>query len=296
MFTFTPTSRLHAAACPPARGRVARILRRPSPRLPRSAPTRHPNEGRSFLAEPLTRARAKDDEHNSKTAERAPMARVPARAAAGDEGTRTTRRSACFGLVGMSSSIIVSGVIVGSPLPARAANDAVLAALQKKQTSDQMEGGAVQTRLNVALDELRRAQTLASVGEYADARAMLRKGALEKTRTDLRQVASYLRVQRPTFDQFEGLAVTGGLDAFDNAMRAVQQGVTEVTQRDVDVNARAAVSALEEVCYLLGKDTTYEKMKQRLEGGEEKSLENAARRDFLAEERAALADARIGAE
>jgi hypothetical protein len=50
------------------------------------------------------------------------------------------------------------------------------------------------------------------------------------------------------------------------------------------------------VCYLLGKDTTYEKMKQRLEGGEEKSLENAARRDFLAEERAALADARIGAE
>jgi hypothetical protein len=47
-----------------------------------------------------------------------------------------------------------------------------------------MEGGAVQTRLNVALDELRRAQTLASVGEYADARAMLRKGALEKTRTD----------------------------------------------------------------------------------------------------------------
>jgi hypothetical protein len=220
------------------------------------------------------------------------MARVPARAAAGDEGTRTTRRSACFGLVGMCAS----SIIVGSPLPARAANDAVLAALQKKQTSDQMEGGAVQTRLNVALDELRRAQTLASVGEYADARAMLRKGALEKTRTDLRQVASYLRVQRPTFDQFEGLAVTGGLDAFDNAMRAVQQGVTEVTQRDVDVNARAAVSALEEVCYLLGKYTTYEKMKQRLEGGEEKSLENAARRDFLAEERAALADARIGAE
>ena len=221
----------------------------------------------------------------------------PARAAAGDEGTRTTRRSACFGLVGMcASSIIVSGVIVGSPLPARAANDAVLAALQKKQTSDQMEGGAVQTRLNVALDELRRAQTLASVGEYADARAMLRKGALEKTRTDLRLVASYLRVQRPTFDQFEGLAVTGGLDAFDNAMRAVQQGVTEVTKRDVDVNAKAAVSALEEVCYLLGKDTTYEKMKQRLEGGEEKSLENAARRDWIAEERAALADARIGAE
>ena len=142
MFTFTPTSRLHAAACPPARGRVARILRRPSPRLPRSAPKRRPNENRSFLAEPLTRARAKDDEHSSKTAERAPLARVPKRAAAGDEGTRTTRRSACFGLVG----VCASSIIVGSPLPARAANDAVLAALQKKQTSDQMEGGAVQTR------------------------------------------------------------------------------------------------------------------------------------------------------
>ena len=64
--------------------------------------------------------------------------------------------------------------------------------------------------------------------------------------------------------------MTGGLDAFDNAMRAVQQGVPEVTQRDVDVNARAAVAALEEVCYVLGKDTTYEAMKERLEGGEEK--------------------------
>jgi hypothetical protein len=119
---------------------------------------------------------------------------------------------------------------------------------------------------------------------------------LEKTRVDLRAVASYLRVQRPTFDQFEGLAVTGGLDAFDNAMRAVQQGVPEVTKRDVDVNARAAVAALEEVCYVLGKDTTYEAMKERLEGGEEKKAETNARRDFLAEERAVLADARIGAE
>ena len=159
-----------------------------------------------------------------------------------------------------------------------------------------MEGGAVQTRLNLALDELKRAQTLASVGEYADARALLRKGSLEKVRTDLRTVAQYLRVQRPTFAQFEGLAVTGSLDAFDNAMRAVQQGVPEVTRRDVDVNARAAVAALEEVCYLLGKDATYEQMKRRLEGGEDATAENAARRDFLAEERAALADARIGAE
>lgn len=295
MFTLTPTSRLHAAACPPARGRVARW--RPSPLLPRSARPRHRREGRSFLAV-AARARAKDDEHSARTAERDARDARARTKTAGEARARTTRRSACFGLVGVSSSVVsvVSGVLVGSPSPARAANDAVLAALRKKQSSDEMEGGAVQTRLNLALDELRRAQTLASVGEYADARALLRKGALEKVRTDLRTVASYLRVQRPTFAQFEGLAVTGSLDAFDNAMRAVQQGVPEVTRRDVDVNARAAVSALEEVCYLLGKDATYEQMKRRLEGGENATAEDAARRDFLAEERAALADARIGAE
>lgn len=159
-----------------------------------------------------------------------------------------------------------------------------------------MDSGAVQTRLNLALDELRRVQTLAKVGEYTQARALLRKGALEQTRTDLRKVAQYLRVQRPTFDQFEGLAVTGGLDAFDNAMRAVQQGNEEVTARDINLNAKSAVSALEEVCYVLGKDTTYEAMKERMEGGGEKKKEDLLRRDFFAEERAILADARLGAE
>ena len=85
-------------------------------------------------------------------------------------------------------------------------NDAVLAALRKKAHDDLMgEDGAVVTRVNVALDELRRAQTLAAVGEYADARSMLRKGALRETRGDLERVATYLRVQRPTFAQFEGV-------------------------------------------------------------------------------------------
>ena len=65
------------------------------------------------------------------------------------------------------------------------------------------------TRLNTALDELRRAQQLASVGEYDSARQLLRKGALVSLRGDLEKVATYLRVQRPTFAQFEGLAVTG---------------------------------------------------------------------------------------
>lgn len=104
---------------------------------------------------------------------------------------------------------------------------------------------------------------------------------------------AYLRVQRPTFAQFEGLAVTGGLDAFDSAMRARQQGVAGVTERDVAINAKAAVSALEEVCYVLGKDKTYEEMKERMtppvvatSGG---VLEE--RRDYLAEEDMIVGDA-----
>ena len=297
MATFTPASRLHAAACPPARGRVARCARSPSPVLLRSARKHRRNaNGRSPLVV-SARARAKEETRaNPGVAETTQSSTHVTSVEVA--GRRAGRRSACFGLVGAGFSCFSADALVhlAAPANARAANDAVLAALRKKETNDSMEGGQVQTRLNVALDELRRAQTLAKAGEYSEARALLRRGALEKTRLDLRAVASYLRVQRPTFDQFEGLAVTGGLDAFDNAMRAMQQRVPEVTARDVDVNAKAAVSALEEVCYVLGKDTTYEAMKERLEGGEESRRETAARRDFLAEERAMLSDARRGAE
>lgn len=148
-----------------------------------------------------------------------------------------------------------------------------------------MDGAVVQTKLNLALDELRRAQTLASVGVYTEAIALLRKGALDQMRSALRKVGQYLRVQRPTFDQIEGLAVTGGFDAFNNAMRAMQQNVVEVTARDENLNARSAVTSLEEVCYVLGKDTTYEAMKERLVGWVEKKKEENIRRDFLDDER-----------
>ena len=210
-----------------------------------------------------------------------------------DSRGKQSRRSALITCITTTS---VWAISLANPSIASANNDAVLAALKRKDTSDSMDGGQVQTRLNLALDELRRAQTLASVGEYTEARSLLRKGALEQVRLDLRKVGQYLRVQRPTFDQFEGLAVTGGLDAFDNSMRAMQQGVAEVTARDVNLNAKSTVSALEEVCYVLGKDTTYEAMKERLEGGVEKKKEENIRRDFLDEERAILSDARIGAE
>ena len=291
MATLTPTRRLHAAACPPARERVPRCASSSTPVLLRSAREPRPRGGRFFLAV-SARARATDD---ARATSGEVDARVPPRATADRAGTRPRgRRVACVAMVAATFSAV--GLRLPSPAPSRAANDAVLAALKRKETSDTMEGGRVQTRLNLALDELRRAQTLAKVGEYGEARALLRKGALASTRTDCRAVASYLRAQRPTFEQFEGLAVTGGLDAFDNAMRAMQQRVPEVTARDVDVNAKAAVSALEEVCYVLGKDTTYEAMKERLEGGEESRRETAARRDFLAEERAMLSDARSGAE
>ena len=160
--------------------------------------------------------------------------------------------------------------------------------------ADLVEGGAVQTRLNAALDELRRAQQLASVGEYANARQLLRKGALEQVRGDLVKVGAYLRVQRPTFAEFEALAVTGGLDAFDGSMRAMEVGAKQVTATDVNTNARAAVSALEEVVYLLGRDRTYQAQKEKLAGGPVVRTDGAVageRRDYLAEEEMIVRDA-----
>ena len=180
------------------------------------------------------------------------------------------------------------------PASSLAANDAVLAALKAKESADLVEGGAVQTRLNAALDELRRAQQLASVGEYANARQLLRKGALEQVRGDLVKVGAYLRVQRPTFAEFEGLAVTGGLDAFDGSMRAMEVGAKQVTATDVNTNARAAVSALEEVVYLLGRDRTYQAQKEKLMGGPVVRTDGEVageRRDYLAEEEMIVRDA-----
>ena len=156
-------------------------------------------------------------------------------------------------------------------------------------TQQQDSGGA-----NAALDELRRAQQLASVGEYANARQLLRKGALEQVRGDLVKVGAYLRVQRPTFAEFEALAVTGGLDAFDGSMRAMEVGAKQVTATDVNTNARAAVSALEEVVYLLGRDRTYQAQKEKLAGGQVVRTDGAVageRRDYLAEEEMIVRDA-----
>ncbi len=184
--------------------------------------------------------------------------------------------------------------LASAPASSLAANDAVLAALKAKESADLVEGGAVQTRLNAALDELRRAQQLASVGEYANARQLLRKGALEQVRGDLVKVGAYLRVQRPTFAEFEALAVTGGLDAFDGSMRAMEVGAKQVTATDVNTNARAAVSALEEVVYLLGRDRTYQAQKEKLAGGPVVRTDGAVageRRDYLAEEEMIVRDA-----
>ena len=123
---------------------------------------------------------------------------------------------------------------------------------------------------------------------------MLRKGSLESVRGDLQKVGNYLRVQRPTFAEFEGLAVTGGLDAFDGSMRAMEVGAKEVTATDVNTNAKAAVSALEEVVYLLGRDRTYQAQKEKLMGGPVvKGTDGevtGTRRDFLAEEEMIIKD------
>lgn len=107
---------------------------------------------------------------------------------------RGSRRVAIVASVGALLSLQTFQQII-FPEPAFAANDAVLSALKQKETKDLVEGGAVTTRLNTALDELRRAQQLASVGEYDSARQMLRKGALVSLRGDLEKVGAYLRVR-----------------------------------------------------------------------------------------------------
>ena len=58
--------------------------------------------------------------------------------------------------------------------------------------------------------------------QLSGARNLLRDGEeVQSIRGDLRKLGVYLAAVRPTFDRFEGLALTGSLEAYDNAMREV---------------------------------------------------------------------------
>ena len=147
---------------------------------------------------------------------------------------------------------VVSGT-VGFSSAALAANDAILIALRDKSKSDEVESGKIAIRLQQALAELGRANTLASTGDYDAARQIIRKGSCASLRLDVDKVAKYVALQRPTFDRFEGLELIGALDAFDASMRGVLTGVPNVTPRDVAANGAASIKALEEILALLNR-------------------------------------------
>ncbi|KAK3248890.1 hypothetical protein CYMTET_41661 [Cymbomonas tetramitiformis] len=139
-----------------------------------------------------------------------------------------------------------SAKAASSPLgPSR--NDALLESLKKYEQSQTVLSGEVVTRLSKAQAQLQRATTLAAAGEYRAARELLRTGPVGSIRDDLQRLASFVAVERPTFDRFEALALTGALEAFDESMKAVAKGKEEVTIADMNRNGRLMLEAMETV-------------------------------------------------
>jgi hypothetical protein len=145
-------------------------------------------------------------------------------------------------------------------------------ALKQKQNADDVEfASGIRTRLSLTLASFRRAKLLSDVGEYANARQLLREGGASSLRKDLNKVASYVALRRPTFNEYEAAETIGTLEAWDNAMRAMEIPEKQrkgdqrnVTANDVRADAEAAVRSLEEVVYLVNADATYVDAQKRL--------------------------------
>lgn len=121
-------------------------------------------------------------------------------------------------------------------------NDAVLAALAKRQTAETMTTGGVENRLQRDVDEAVQARTLALTGNYDGARRILREGSLSKLRLDLQTTAKFIRDNAneavPTRD------VTLALDAFDDALRAEAIKVDNASIEDVRRTADELIEVL----------------------------------------------------
>ena len=121
-------------------------------------------------------------------------------------------------------------------------NDAVLAALAKRQTAETMTTGGVENRLQRDIDEAVQARTLALTGNYDGARRILREGSLSKLRLDLQTTAKFIRDNAneavPTRD------VTLALDAFDDALRAEAIKVDNASIEDVRRTADELIEVL----------------------------------------------------
>ena len=151
-------------------------------------------------------------------------------------------------------------------------NSAIVQALKQKQNADDVEFATdIRQRLSVTLASFRRAKLLSDVGEYGNARQLLREGGASSLRKDLQKVASYVALRRPTFAEYEAAETVGTLEAWDNAMRAMEVPEKQrkgdqrnVTANDVKTDANAAIKSLEEVVYLVNADATYVDAQKRL--------------------------------
>ena len=140
----------------------------------------------------------------------------------------------------------VSLALSTSELAWAGGNDAVLAALAKRQTAETMTTGGVENRLQKDIDEAVRARTLALAGNYDGARRILREGSLSKLRLDLQTTVKFIRdnANEPVLSTRD---VTLALDAFDDALRAESIEVDTASIEDVRRTADALIEALKGV-------------------------------------------------
>jgi hypothetical protein len=140
----------------------------------------------------------------------------------------------------------VSLALSTSELAWAGGNDAVLAALAKRQTAETMTTGGVENRLQRDVDEAVRARTLALAGNYDGARRILREGSLSKLRLDLQTTVKFIR-DNPKEPALSTRDVTLALDAFDDALRAESIEVDTASIEDVRRTADALIEVLKGV-------------------------------------------------
>ena len=188
---------------------------------------------------------------------------------------RRNRRTRRYSMMTMTMLTLVSSsreFYAFAAMNSNNSNSAIVRALKQKQNADDVEFATdIRQRLSVTLASFRRAKLLSDVGEYGNARQLLREGGASSLRKDLQKVASYVALRRPTFAEYEAAETVGTLEAWDNAMRAMEVPEKQrkgdqrnVTANDVKTDANAAIKSLEEVVYLVNADATYVDAQKRL--------------------------------
>ena len=188
---------------------------------------------------------------------------------------RRNRRTRRYSMMTMTMLTLVSSsreFYAFAAMNSNNSNNAIVQALKQKQNADDVEFATdIRQRLSVTLASFRRAKLLSDVGEYGNARQLLREGGASSLRKDLQKVASYVALRRPTFAEYEAAETVGTLEAWDNAMRAMEVPEKQrkgdqrnVTANDVKTDANAAIKSLEEVVYLVNADATYVDAQKRL--------------------------------